>query len=451
MPGATLRDRWRVALPWLLGLVVGGLAMWAVQARRPEPPPQPQGRPSAPGDSATRTPATDPAQAPTAVDAPALPAAPSEASGQARTAAAETPAQAGPLRIAAEPETLRVWSNTTVRLRAEVLEEMAIERFVWHFEDGSAAVQGIEVEHTFAESVRDRHVTVEAFRKGLPALVASRRLAVERLDVVPLDGQLTEVQTPKKRGTRLLFAVGVAGEDLAESVAAAAAKAQVDAVVTAGEPADLDTLEQQLGQQAPMVALIRWAIEPGPEGAEERNLRVVKDAGEVVSEVQVGDKSAGVLAIGEVALTAIDTRGETIGEPELKRARLALTAASAYPGSLLLSPRPLTLLRDGELIADRAYRIYEHALRLAVTAVISASSEVFYDGRFGGLALAAVGRAKLESCPRLTGQDACQQPSVTLIEFGAKRRLTVLHLLAPDFATPAQPRDLPPEVGKVRR
>lgn len=460
--------RFHAALPWLLGIAAGALAVWALQTWRaaavstpgPKASGTQAGRGAGAADSAAQgDSAVDPASAATAGQSGAaeLPADGTAARGGgsggdgALRQAQESDKTAGPLRIVAEPSTLRVWSNTTVRLRVEVLQDLEFEKFVWHFEDGSAAVQGMEVEHTFAESVRDRHVTVEGMRRGQSAVVASRRLAVERLEVVPLDGSDGEVQTPAKHGTRLLMVAAASGEEVCQAVAAAAAEAQVDAVVAAGEPPDIDALEVHLGQVAPTIPLLRWSIESPMDGQQEKNLEVIKDAGQVVTDVQMGDKSTGVLAIGELALVAMDTRGETVGEAELKRAKLALTAASAYPGTLLLTARPLTLLRDGELIADRAYRIYEHALRQAVTAVVSAASEVFYDGRFGGLAMVAVGRARLESCPRLTGQDACQQPSVTLLELGDKKRLKVLHLMAPAFTVPAQPRDLPSEVGKVRR
>ncbi len=471
-PSPKLASRLKSALPWLLGVLAGAVAVWAMQAwRSTADAPQraaslgtPAGRGAAGADSGSlANHPQDLAGAATAGQGGAgtelAAAATSDQLGElagpaAQAVAGQEPGSdktSGPLRIVAEPATLRVWSNTPVRLRVEVLQDLEFDKFVWHFEDGSAAVQGIEVEHVFAESVRDRHVTVEGIRRGQPAVVASRRLPVERLEVVPLDGSDGEVQTPAKHGTRLLMVVAASGEEVCQAVAAAAAQAQVDAVVAVGEPPDIDALEVHLGQAAPTVPLLRWSIEaPGP-GQQEKLLELIKDAGQVVTDVQIGDRSTGVLAIGELALVAIDTRGETVGEAELKRAKQALTAASAYPGTLLLTARPLTLLRDGELIADRAYRIYEHALRQAVTAVVSATSEVFYDGRFGGLALVAVGRSRLESCPRLTGQDACQQPSVTLIELGDKKRLKVLHLMAPTFAVPAQPRDLPAEVGKVRR
>lgn len=466
---SSMGNRLRSVLPWLVGVVVGAAAVWGLQNWRSTKDLSPsQAGSAAPGgragpglDSAGRADGSaNLAAAATSSAGEGLGQAPTETADRP-DARGDRPDQAlgvgladkamGPLRILADPATLRVWSNTAVRLRVEVLQDIEFEKFIWHFEDGSAAVQGMEVEHTFAESVRDRHVTVEGIRRGQPAVVATRRLAVERLEVVPLDGSEGAVATPAKHGTRLLIAVAASGEEICQAVAAAAAQAQVDAVVAVGEPPDIDALEVHLGQVAPAVPLLRWSIEPPADGQQEKNLELIKDPNQQVTDVQIGDKSTGVLAIGDLALVAIDTRGETVGEPELKRAKQAMTAASAYPGTLLLTARPLTLLRDGELIADRAYRIYEHALRQAVTAVVSATSEVFYDGRFGGLALVAVGRSRLESCPRLTGQDACQQPSVTLIELGDKKRLKVIHLLAPTFTVPAQSRDLPAEVGKVRR
>jgi len=231
------------------------------------------------------------------------------------------------------------------------------------------------------------------------------------------------------------------------AVAQAASQLEVDAVVIAGDVSDTDNLDAQLANEVPQAAVLGWSSDAGPAPL----LQVLRDPGAAVVNVLVGDRPAGVLAVRDLALVAVDTRSQTIDEGELKRVRAALQAASAYSAVLLLSVRPLTLLRDGELIADRAYRLYEYALRQAANAVVSLASEVFYDGRFGGLAVVGVGRAEVNGCPRLLGHDACQPASITLVELGEHRRLRALHLLGPDFDRAASATDLPPEVGKVRR
>jgi hypothetical protein len=363
-----------------------------------------------------------------------------------------------PLRIIAEPDQLRILDNTRVRMRIEPRDEVPLDvleeftKFTWHFEDGSEPAVGTEVEHTFGESVRDRHVTVEASRRNQPPLTLSKRLPVERLEVVPVDGEVVPVAAvdlPARKGTRVLFVAGAIGDGVRLAIAQAAKRTEADAVIVAGEPADVAALDNLLQVHAPTCAALHWDVAAGnPEAVQ---MRLLRDPQHILNEEQVGDQPTGVMAIRELAVVTVDTRAETVAEAELARARRALQSASAYAMHLLLSARPLTLLRDGELIADRAYRIYQHALKHQTSAVVSATSAVFYDGRFGGVTLVSVGRAHLEGCVRLTGQDACQGASVTLVEAGEKRRLTVLHLLGPQLDVPAQAKDLPPEVGTVRR
>ncbi len=392
--------------------------------------------------------------------APPAPATPTQALAESPTPALAgdatrdqadepAPADSGPLHITAEPDQLRVWSNTKVRLKIEVAGDQEFSKFVWHFEDGAEPVVGTEVEHVFAESVRDRHVTVEAWRPGLPPLVATHRLPVERLAVAPLDGgeAAQEGGLPPRSGTRILWVAGAGDSAVQAAVAQAASQLEVDAVVIAGDVSDTASLNAQLANEAPQAAVLLWSGDTQALPL----LQVLRDPAGAVVDVQVADRSSGVLAVRDMALVAVDTRGQTIDESELKRVRAALQAGSAYSATLLASVRPLTMLRDGELIADRAYRLYEYALRQATNAVVSMTSEVFYDGRFGGLAVVAVGRAEVTGCPRLLGHDACQPASITLIELGDHRLVRALHLLGPDFDRAAGPAEMPPEVGKVRR
>lgn len=386
--------------------------------------------------------------------APAATAADAAAAATLSVAPPRPLAERGPLHISADPDQLRVWSNTKVRLKVEVDGDEKFSQFVWHFEDGSDPVVGVEVEHTFAESVRDRHVTVEGRRSNGPAVVASHTLAVERLAVVPLDKEAdTDTEAlPERQGTRILWVAGDGDAGVRTAVAEAASGLQVDAVVIAADVSDTTALDSAIAVQAPQAAVLAWSIDEPVAGGERRPLlQLLRDPGSAVSEVQIGDRASGVLAVRDLALVGVDTRGQTIDEAELKRLRGALQAAAAYTGSLLLSPRPLTQLTDGELIADRAYRLYEYALRQQISGVVSATSEVFYDGRFGGLAVVSVGRDTHSGCARILGHEPCQPPSITLVELGDHHRLKVLHLLAPDFDRAATGAELPAEAGKVRR
>ena len=358
------------------------------------------------------------------------------------------------LHIDAEPELLRVWANTAVRLRAVAPEGSALDHFTWHFEDGSDPVVGREVEHVFAESVRDRHVTLEARGADAKTVVVSRLLAVERLDVVPVDGgtEAPDDQVPAPDGARLLFAGGALDATAAGDVARAAARLHADVVVASGDAASAAALSEALGREAPAAALLHWPVEPsGPDATIEPVLRILRNPEERLTPVLRGDHDTGVLALGELALVAVDSRAANVGEPELRHLRDALQVAGAYSASLLLSARALTALVDGEVIADRAYRIYEYALRHRVQTVVSSASGVGFDGRFGGVGVVAVGAAQPATCARLAGSQSCQPGSLSLVDVSARGKATPRIVLGPEFRRAAPRRMLPAEVGKVRR
>lgn len=387
--------------------------------------------------------------------------APVDAAAVAPTVPVPAFAPAAELRIEAEPAELRVWSNTRVRLAIGGPGAAGYERFVWHFEDGSDPVAGAVVEHTFAESVRDRHVTVEAQNAGAAAVVVSLRLPVERLEVVPVDGSdATTGRLPASPGLRLVLVGGPLAAAQAAELAAAVGPMKADVLVLAGTRADAEALAFAIAPRLPAAAILHLPLEtqavlPGAVQTEPA-LAVIHDPGERLGPVRRGDRDVGVWSLGDLAITVVDTRGETVAEPELKRLREALQLAGAYRTSLLFSARPLALFRDGELIADRAYRIYEHALRQQTAAVVSAASGVFYDGRFGGLRLVAIGSAAgpgqgPTGCPRLQGDDACQPPSLTVLDVGERGQLSVHVVTGRSFGELVPRGSLPSEVGKVRR
>lgn len=439
-------------LPFLGSAAVGavvGVAALLIGRRAEVPPAQPaaEARQPAPPQLAPKP------AAPASADRPAaLPSAASETAALPRPASrSDDDSPGAPLHIVADPPQLRVWSNTAVRLRVDVAPLAGpFERFVWHFEDGSDPVAGQEVEHTFGESVRDRHVTVQGLRGGRAVETASKTLPVERLPVAALDddGGSQVAQRPKPEGTRILFAAGVgAGDDVA-SLAARAADEQCAAMIAGGNDVAMSALGDALHNAAPQIALLRWRIAASDAGPA---LAVYRDDAKIVRPVQAGERPTGVLAIGEVALVAFDSRPEVVAETDLSQLRAALAAASAYANTVLVSPRPLTPFCDSDLVADRAYRVYEYALRNQVSAVVSAASEVFYDGRFGSQMVVAVGRAELAGCQRLIGDDACQPASATVAELGQSRRVRVMHWTGPQFGHLATDSDLPPEAGKIRR
>ena len=358
----------------------------------------------------------------------------------------------GPLHIEADPAELRVWANTRVRLRVESDDGQEFDKYVWHFEDGSDPVQGVEVEHVFAESVRDRHVTMEAFRSGTPVVV-TRRLPVERLEVVPLDGDGTASAEvlPNSSGSRLIIAGGSIDAMRAALVVRAADRAEADLLIVASEADSAQAVSDAAQKHAPTLAILHWSLNVAAQGQASPSLTILRDPASKLAHVAKGDRDLGVLALGELAIVAADTRAETIAEPELKRVRDALVVAGAYHSSLLLSARPLTLMRDGELIADRAYRLYEHALRQQTNFVVSATSGVFYDGHFGGVFVVGIGSAQVQGCPHLLGSDACQVDSISAIDVGSRGQVTVRVLVGKDFSQLFARRQLPAEVGKIRR
>lgn len=361
----------------------------------------------------------------------------------------EVPPDAGQaVRILADPPELRVWANTRVRLSVETAQTFA--RYVWHFEDGSDPVAGAVVEHVFAESVRDRHVTVEAEQPGQPTVVATRRLPVERLPVLGMDGEEPSdvKRLPKPNGTRLLLAGGPIDQTLAVKVAEVAETIEAQAIVVTGDLASAQRLAQLLAAGQTQVAVLHAPVEESPE----KPLNLLHNPGDVVTEVRRGSRDLGVLALGNVALVGVDTRPRTLEEQELRRLHDALQWTTAFHATLVLSARPWTLTKEGEMIADRAYRLYEYALRAQVAAVISASSLLYFDGRFGGIHVLGVGQAlATPGCNRPLGEDTCQEASLTVLDVPPTGPLTVHVLTGTDFATALSRHALPAEIGKIRR
>ena len=363
--------------------------------------------------------------------------------------AAATAIRSGPaepaFRIVAEPALLRVWDNTRVRLYIEP-GAVAFERFVWHFEDGSPPATAPAVEHVFAESVRDRHVTVEAFAAAGPPIVVSLRLPVERLDIAHVEGARAEATAlgPAHDGLRLLCAGNDAGD--AELLVSVAQRIGAGAVVVAsGRPVAWEVARRLEGRGSDTAVIHAPTTLDGGLPA----LALIRPGGFV--EIERSGQAAGIWAWNDVAIVSLDTRADAIDEAALKRLRTALQVATAYPSVVLWTARPLAVLRDGELIADRAYRIYEHAMRASVSVVVSAASGVAFDGRFGGVRLASIGLTSDAGCVHLAGDGRCQPATLTAIDIGARGRVTVHTLAGPTFERAVPPGTLPAEVGKVRR
>ena len=373
---------------------------------------------------------------------------------------------APPLQIDVEPAALRVWHNTAMRF--QVLprpgEAARWQRFVWHFEDGSQPVAGDSVLHLFAESVTDRHISLEAFERSGARIVVSKRLPIERLLVTPVDGPaLTEQALPKARAGRLLL-VGQGQAPQLPPLFAAVADAGVVAVVAVGAADWAETVRSAAERGLPRAAVLALddAVDApggGPDGvaaggvagattaqARPALLRVLRAAEGAVATLP----DSGALVIADIAIVPFDSRPWTVTEPALAALRRDLRLAAAWPALVVLGPRPLAALIDGEAVADRAYRVYEHALRERAVAMVSTASGVAYDGRYGGLAAVGVGKARPDGCARLAGSDRCQPGTATLLEVheGGAR---AFHLRAPDFESWLDGDDLPTSVGRYRR
>ncbi len=349
-----------------------------------------------------------------------------------------------PVKIVADPATLRVWHNTRVTLRAEPGEGHDFARYVWHFEDGSDPAHGEVVVHVFPESVGDRHVTLEAYKEAGEKLVVSRALPIERLDVVPLDGETMAVKTfPKARGTRLLMLGAVHGPWLAQVRDWIDKTKGVAAVVVTDEA----TGRQLIGRPATSVPILLWRVQASTTAAP--TLRPLHDPDGRIKSLISG--TARVPVVSGVALVAHDSTTDAHDEPNLQRTFRAMQAASAYDATLLLSARPLSPLVDNESIAESGFRLYEQALRMKMRAVVSATSEVAFDGRYGGLEAVSLGSLTQGRCRRLKGHDDCQSPTATVLDIPRLGRVRTLHLRGPKLSTWLSSAELPSEVGKYRR
>lgn len=358
-----------------------------------------------------------------------------------------------PFAITTDPPSLRVWHNTQMTLRAipDERERERFVRFVWHFEDGAQPIEGDAVDHTFPESVTDRHVTVEGFRRDGSRLVISRRLPIERLPVVPIDGEeTTDRALPRARGPRVLWLQG-GSEATWRAVLEALAEAKLNAVVFGGSVTAAARLGELAAELLPHVPLLRVGVDSAataeaPPSAESA-WSVVRAATGAVAQVPNSE----AVVIGRVALVFVDTRPMVLGEDALGAVHDALERASAWPMPILVSARPLSALLDEETVADRAYRLYEYALRDGAQAVVSLASGVAYDGRYGGIAAVAVGRLRPEGCARLRGTDQCQSGTATLMELRERGQVRAYHLVGPDFRGWLDADALPASVGRYRR
>lgn len=356
-----------------------------------------------------------------------------------------------PLRIATRPAALRVWHNTEMTLEAIADEAERFERFVWHFGDGADPASGAVVRHHFPESVADRHVTLEAHRADGSKLVVSRRVPIERLEVVPIDGEPTSQAPPEPRGLRLVLVGDCGSATLERVMLRAAGPWKAAALVLIGDQELADRARTIVDTRVIDLPVLRLGLTAPPADAPaDAPLQVVRDEGGVIKVIIARGREQ-VHVLGPLALLAIDSRGDAIGEVELAGLRADLQVASAYSAVLLLSAQPLSALIDDGPLAPQAYRIYESALRTHVRAVISGRSQVAYHGRFGGLMAASVGRAGPGGCRRLKGSDLCQPPTVTLLDLPGRGALRVTHVLADDLDRVLPEAELPAEVGKYRQ
>jgi hypothetical protein len=440
------------AVAAISAVVVLALARWLAG---PDSPSGAHPEPNAEQAPPDATPGVDqrPQQASEQADDVAPPAGEDDAAAAPVALPEPATAHAPPLGILTEPAALRVWHNTAMTLRTQPAESERdrFVRFVWHFEDGSRPLEGEVVDHVFPESVADRHVTVEGIRRDGSRLVVSKRLPIERLPVVPIDGEDAPAPgLPKARGPRVLWLAGLGSQE-AEVLFARLAEARLTAIVVAADAETTATLLPVAAERLPDVPVLRLAPDvaaspeaPAPTGPA---FEIVRAATGAVAEIP--DTAA--VVVGRLALVFVDTRPLVLEESALVGAHRGLERASAWPATLLVSTRPLSALLDDETVADRAYRLYEYALRDGARAIVSTSSAVAYDARYGGLQAVAVGRVRPPACARLRGSDACQPGTATVLEIRDRGAIRAYHLIAPTFERWLQGDALPSTVGRYRR
>ena len=359
-----------------------------------------------------------------------------------------------PVRIVTEPGALRVWHLTTMELRAEADDDEAFTRFVWHFGDGSEPAAGESVSHVFPESVADRHISLEAFRADGSKLLISRRLPIERLEVVPVDDTETSVwQLPPPKGRRVVLVGRSGSAGLEQIMLRAAGPWRADLLLLVGDQELADRARIIVEDEVMKLPIMLLDLLPAPPEADmsaHEALRLVRDqGGQIKSLIRKGRSNLHVIA--GLALVVADTRSDAIGDEALARLRADLEVASAYSATLLLTARPLSPLLDDEQAAPLAYRIYEQALRAGTRVVISARSELAYDARFGGLVTVAAGVSAQRGCHRPMGSDRCQPPTVTVLDIPPRGAVRAWHIITPALTDRLQAADLPAEVGKYRR
>ncbi|HAN31753.1 MAG TPA: hypothetical protein DCQ06_09175 [Myxococcales bacterium] len=368
----------------------------------------------------------------------------------------ETP----PLKIKLSPSHLRVWHNTRVRLRAQPGPDRQFTRYTWHFEDGSAPATGQEVEHTFPESVTDRFISVEALDGDDKPLVIAKRLPIERLEVVPIDGATPQVlKPPKARGQRIMWLDAHHASQSSQALREVLTRWKIGLVVLFGPLSSAKIVAQNLTEAGWTGPTISWSdqlsdesiqkakADAAPAKSTEPTLTPLSDPNQEIRHIE----GTRIWVYENTALVSHDSRPMVTSEASLRATQRALTTASAYSNCLLLTARPLSALRDDEKSADRAFRIYEHALRAKVSAVVHNSSGLAFNGRYGGVMTVSLGRLKPMGCARFHGSDDCQQGTATIIELRQRGGSKVWHLRAPSLSAWMRDDVLPTSVGKYRR
>ncbi|GEM_PF-3144332 len=447
----------------IVAAVAAGLAIWVFGSRAKDAAQAPAAteRASDVDDSLKDADAGPTGQRNAADEADGLSARGGAADGAARAENAPDGGEANvnddPVRIVADPPQLRVWHNTRITLRAQPRDDETFVRYVWHFEDGSDPEQGEVVAHIFPESVADRHVTLEAWRNDKDKVVVSRKLPIERLAVVPVDGDRpVAARIPRPRGTRLLMLGDPDRATLAAAFKLMKRAGPIAAIVVSGNAETAANARRQAVEEqvdTPMLHLDAPTGDVPGEAAVAPTipspLRVIHDPERAVRSLIAG--AASIPVIGNAALVAHDSRSLAIDERQMVRTIKAMQAASAYPALVMLTTLPLAPLVDADVVAPSAYRLYEHALRNKARAVVSASSGVAFDGRYGGVEAVGIGAATGKGCRRLLGHDDCQSRTVTLLDVPKRGRVRARHLRLPQLVTWLGDTELPAEVGKYRR
>jgi len=379
---------------------------------------------------------------------------------------------------ACEPEQLMVFRDTLVHLHVAA-PDLSPASYVcqWDFGDGDTGA-GCDVRHVFRGGLTDGWVTLTLIDgSGAPLATEKRKLALERLPVVPLPAEgeagtaveaAAEVlpEKPLADDARRLVIVGpVHGtERLAALVSALSSRVHPDLVVHTGDLLPIFSEEGFAGWMQSFLTPLAAASIPLAVAAGEVDV-ATPVARSVFSSTMTQILFKPVLdfqdergypfrysfLFGGTYVIVLDTTTGDLSDEQFRWLKAELTRGAGYPRILVVShlpPAPLTATSTAAL--KRAYKVQELLLRYRGTLLVTGHEPVFYDGRFAQVHVVSSGGG-VDDCRPFAGDAICQGTAFTVIDLVGQEPPRVFGVSGANLDRPIAHGDLPAKVDRYER